>query len=86
MDSPNIYISYCQTLPYKKTRSHQYATDRNVNNKELKSKQECAPCLSWSFSIDISLNVLLVSSSRNKKKKIPLMNGEEVDMDLSAME
>lgn len=23
---------------------------------------------------------------RNKKKKIPLMNGEEVDMDLSAME
>ncbi|KAK2095362.1 Transcription initiation factor TFIID subunit 2, partial [Saguinus oedipus] len=25
-------------------------------------------------------------SRRNKKKKIPLMNGEEVDMDLSAME
>lgn len=24
--------------------------------------------------------------NRNKKKKIPLMNGEEVDMDLSAME
>lgn len=30
--------------------------------------------------------VLLVSLPRNKKKKIPLMNGEEVDMDLSAME
>lgn len=25
-------------------------------------------------------------NSRNKKKKIPLMTGEEVDMDLSAME
>ena len=25
-------------------------------------------------------------SRRNKKKKIPLMNGEEVDMDLSAMD
>lgn len=29
---------------------------------------------------------LMVSFPRNKKKKIPLMNGEEVDMDLSAME
>lgn len=33
---------------------------------------------------------LLIADSfsfpRNKKKKIPLMNGEEVDMDLSAME
>lgn len=28
----------------------------------------------------------IVSFPRNKKKKIPLMNGEEVDMDLSAME
>ena len=26
------------------------------------------------------------SLPRNKKKKIPLVNGEEVDMDLSAME
>lgn len=29
---------------------------------------------------------LLFIKCRNKKKKIPLMNGEEVDMDLSAME
>ena len=29
---------------------------------------------------------LMVLFPRNKKKKIPLMNGEEVDMDLSAME
>lgn len=28
----------------------------------------------------------VLSLLRNKKKKIPLMNGEEVDMDLSAME
>lgn len=36
--------------------------------------------------VDLALIVLLVSFPRNKKKKIPLMNGEEVDMDLSAME
>lgn len=34
----------------------------------------------------INLLCLMVSFPRNKKKKIPLMNGEEVDMDLSAME
>lgn len=37
------------------------------------------------FWLDISM-CCFVYFSRNKKKKIPLMNGEEVDMDLSAME
>lgn len=33
-----------------------------------------------------TLFFVMASLPRNKKKKIPLMNGEEVDMDLSAME
>lgn len=34
----------------------------------------------------LTLAIVLTPNPRNKKKKIPLMNGEEVDMDLSAME
>lgn len=34
----------------------------------------------------LTLGYVSTAHHRNKKKKIPLMNGEEVDMDLSAME
>ena len=37
-------------------------------------------------SIDSDLSFLLNDNTRNKKKKIPLHSGEEVDMDLSLTE